>query len=507
MNKKSNFDEKNSRQGQSEFDKIISEIIHESVVLIGHGFCELFRLLRQSPIFTLSALAALYYACSRIIFNNMHLVAIHNLAPEFLTMPRLGKWFGNISPQTLELSLFGIALTPILMALGFNFRLMREKHQRLFTAIGLKNGEGHTPVLVYKRKIDAFKEEYVFDSKYIGKSEFESKKERLEGAFEKPLGSIEYGKTQKFIKLIFNSDKLPTRVTLSELFLIKDLGEGEFIVGKSSAGIVTETISDLPHMLVAGATGGGKSVFFKQTLACLLKTTPMLQLYIIDLKRGLEAVDFKAAPSVVIVKNLQDAAALLSKLVKKMEGRFDYLEKSGKKEINPTKDKMERIVVAIDECSVLLAKRDRSDPEIDSAVQARFYVESIAKLGRAAAINLILATQKIEKDTIPTAVQENINGRMVFKANTQHGSLAPLGSTDALHLPDIPGRGIWKSGNMQETIQAPLISEKEVREIAADVAAQFKNGTRAFHEQMINPEKVFGSKTEKSIGKVLESME
>ncbi|WP_207748713.1 hypothetical protein, partial [Clostridioides difficile] len=67
--------------------------------------------------------------------------------------------------------------------------------------------------------------------------------------------------------------------------------------------------------------------------------------------------------------------------------------------------------------------------------EARFLTEHIAKLSRAAAIHLILATQKVTKETVDTRIQENVSGRMCFKLNTTEGSVRMLGHGKAADLP------------------------------------------------------------------------
>lgn len=117
---------------------------------------------------------------------------------------------------------------------------------------------------------------------------------------------------------------------------------------------------------------------------------------------------------------------------------------------------------AVDEAGELYAEKSKFDDDFDQAMEAQKITNAIAKLGRAAAIHLILATQKVQKETISTAIQENISARMCFKMNTLHGSLQVLGSKDALELPSIPGRGIWQHGTEQFTVQVPFAGEKDI---------------------------------------------
>ena len=96
---------------------------------------------------------------------------------------------------------------------------------------------------------------------------------------------------------------------------------------------------------------------------------------------------------------------------------------------------------------------------------------------------MILATQKLDRQVIPTSVSENISGRMAFRANSLQGSLIVLGSKDACDLPDIPGRGIWNFGTKKVIVQAPFIDEKTIKARCLGVKEKYEKGKK----KMFNP--------------------
>ena len=118
--------------------------------------------------------------------------------------------------------------------------------------------------------------------------------------------------------------------------------------------------------------------------------------------------------------------------------------------------------MAVDEASLLYGKVARIDSQFENVREARKLTNDIAKRGRAAAISLILATQKITKETIDTSIQENITGRMCFRMNTFQGSMVILGNKRAMEISDIPGRGIWQCGSEQVDVQAPLLKKRDI---------------------------------------------
>jgi len=291
------------------------------------------------------------------------------------------------------------------------------------------------------------------------------------------IESIEYGTSPKIVKITTNSKKLSTFLSFDDASKRLSLKQNEFILGDTKEGFKKINFISLPHLLIAGTTGGGKSVFFKQTLTGLLSSTNHLQMYLIDLKGGLEFSDFKNFSNVKIVKNIDEAASLLQKIDNEMMKRFDLLESKNKKEIDPERDKNDRIIVAVDEASVLYANKDKYSEDYESSIAARNFTDRIAKLGRAAGIHLILATQKVSKETVNTSIQENISARMCFRMNTLQGSLALLGDKSAMELPAISGRGIWSHGSDSFEVQVPFIDDhiinKKAKQLKEDY--QFKD--------------------------------
>ena len=143
--------------------------------------------------------------------------------------------------------------------------------------------------------------------------------------------------------------------------------------------------------------------------------------------------------------------------------------------------------------------RGHYDSDKNNALEARKLADSIAKLSRAAAIHLLLATQKLENQVIPTSVTENISGRMVFRVNSFQGSNQVIGSKDAMTLPEIPGRGIWSFGTKQLTIQAPYIDEEFIKEKCTEIERDFKDGRRKCFNPLIREREKMEEENKKSI--------
>jgi len=251
------------------------------------------------------------------------------------------------------------------------------------------------------------------------------------------------------------------------------------MVGESLGGFIVADLLDVHHMIVAGSTGGGKSFFFKQALVGLAESSKHIQFYLIDLKRGVEVKLFGKLDNTRIAKEAHEAIAILTAVVAEMESRFKYLEENGLTEIVPERDKKDRVIVGIDEASVLFTIEKSSRSTRATAESARDLTDRIAKLGRAAAIHLILATQKVVKETIDTRVQTNINARMVFRVNTLASSMTVLGSKLAADLPEIKGRGVWSVGSKDIIVQVPRLTQEEVEERIDNLAGKFNGESKS----------------------------
>ncbi|MBY0315900.1 MAG: hypothetical protein K2Q26_10295 [Bdellovibrionales bacterium] len=332
-------------------------------------------------------------------------------------------------------------------------------------------------------------------------AKFQEKKGALESSFNSIVQDIRISHTSRQVYEIFISDKeLPNLVRFDEHsdHLTRPY---TFLVGQTMDKFIVADLCEIHHMLIAGATGGGKSVFFKQCLIGLLRSSEHLQLYLIDLKRGVDVKPFEVLDNVEIAKDEISALSVLQVVVQEMEKRFLFLEEKGFTEINPERDKLDRIVVAIDEASVLFTVEKSSKATKAIAQSARELTDKIAKLGRAAGIHVILATQKVVKETIDTRVQTNINAKMCFRVNTLASSMTVLGNKKAADLPDVKGRGIWSVGSNDLVLQVPRLNNEELIEEISALTAKFNGEKTPLNQVMLKPSSQLKGKNKKLVEK------
>ncbi len=282
----------------------------------------------------------------------------------------------------------------------------------------------------------------------------------------------------------------PTTVYIKEImdaFINKDKDNKLLIaLGKDIKGeIKTYAINKAPHMLVAGATGSGKSVCINCILASILMRTKPdeVKLILVDPKK-VELSMYNGVPHLLcpVVTDPKKAAAALQKVVAEMEHRYDVFEENKVKNIDTYNQKIEEenkkckeedkkpkmpfYVVIVDELADLMMVASK---EVEDAIMR------ITQMARAAGIHLIIATQRPSTDVITGVIKANIPTRIAFAVSSgidsrtildMQGAEKLLGRGDMLFLP--------QGDNSPTRIQGAWISEPEITRIVDFVCEQQK---------------------------------
>ena len=369
----------------------------------------------------------------------------------------------------LSLPLMGALAVITLFACGFTPFRRHVIFQKAIERAGLKTATGEKPRVKAIVPIGAHRLKVIVETCGVGINKFQAQKDSLTAGFRQKVEDIAHGKDMGKVEIVLCERDLPNMVSFPELYShIKE--PYSFIVGQSINGIVTQKIQSLPHLLISGATGGGKSVFFRSTMLSLLKSSPHIQLYLLDMKRGVEVKEFAALPNVRTAADETEATNILEALVAEMHRRYEILENSGHKSIDPVRDKLDLLVVGIDEAAALFGK--------SANTTARKCMGELARLARAAGIHLIPSTQKPVKEAISTEILDNLAGRMTFRMISTAASNVAMGGNYAQKLPAIKGRAVWCNGSERRQVQAPYVDD-ELIEAELDVISQeFADGVR-----------------------------
>jgi S-DNA-T family DNA segregation ATPase FtsK/SpoIIIE len=249
---------------------------------------------------------------------------------------------------------------------------------------------------------------------------------------------------------------------------------------------VTTDLTRMPHLLVAGATGTGKSVFLNALLCSLFfKATPdEVKLLLIDPKL-LEFSVYEGSPHLIseVVTNPRRAAAALMGVVSKMEERYRLMAERGvrniaqynravakdaakgvKGEDGAVAEPLPYIVVVIDELADLM---------IVSARDVEESLTRLAQMARAAGIHLVLATQRPSVDVLTGIIKANFPSRISFQVSSRIDSRTILDSTGADRLLGLGDMLFLPPGTSKlERIHGPYVSEKEVQRVATFLREQ-----------------------------------
>ncbi len=247
-------------------------------------------------------------------------------------------------------------------------------------------------------------------------------------------------------------------------------------VGKDIVGnpFVTD-LKKLPHLLIAGTTGSGKSVGINAMLVSLLyKNSPDdLKLLMIDPKM-LEFSIYNDIPHLLtpVITQAKQAIIALANMVVEMEKRYKLMSKTKTKNIENYNEKAKKegydpfpyIVVIIDELADLM---------MTSGKDVEFYIARLAQMARASGIHLIVATQRPSVDVVTGLIKANLPSRISFKVGQKIDSKVIL---DSMGAESLLGRGDMlftppgTSGLIR--LHAPFISEKEIETIVEFLKVQ-----------------------------------
>ncbi len=246
-----------------------------------------------------------------------------------------------------------------------------------------------------------------------------------------------------------------------------------FALGKDIFGApVVADLARMPHLLVAGATGAGKSVGLNSMIVSLLyKASPdEVKLLMIDPKL-LELSAYEGIPHLLapVVTNPKEAAEMLRRMVFEMERRYRLLAECGVRNIESfnsavSKDqKLPYIVVFIDELADLM---------FASASQVEDSIARLAQMARASGIHLVLATQRPSVDVITGVIKANFPARIAFQVTSKIDSRTIL---DAQGAEQLIGRGdmlLMMPGVKTLRVHGAFLSEAEVRGVVEFAGAQ-----------------------------------
>lgn len=251
----------------------------------------------------------------------------------------------------------------------------------------------------------------------------------------------------------------------------------EVPIGKNHQGILYHNFEHYPHLLNGGVTRFGKTVFMKEVMNTLILNNPEhVEVYVLDLKAGLEFYKYKAFPQVKEVAcDVYESADLLYKITEELKAKELMFREKGYTNVIDSPIK-KRTFIFVDEGAEL-------SPNIVKTKEAKKYAEfcqgalsEIARIGGGLGYRLIYATQYPTKEAVPMQVKMNIVARLSFICASQVASRVLLDDVGAEDLPSIPGRAIYLV-EKKRVVQVPYIDDKMMLEMMEGRLNEVVNST------------------------------
>jgi len=257
-------------------------------------------------------------------------------------------------------------------------------------------------------------------------------------------------------------------VYLSEILSSNDFTKKDIrlpiALGKNISGIpIVGDLASMPHLLIAGTTGSGKSVCINTIILSLLyRHAPDKCKFILIDPKMLELSTYEGIPHLLcpVITEAKKAASVLGWVVKEMENRYKLMTKEGVRNIDGYNAKhalsMPYIVVVVDEMSDLMLVAGK---EIEN------YIQKLSQMARAAGIHIIMATQRPSVDVITGTIKANFPTRISFQVTSKIDSRTILGEQGAEQLLGKGDMLYMSSANRIVRIHAPFVSDNEIEKV------------------------------------------
>lgn len=303
----------------------------------------------------------------------------------------------------------------ILLMIGTPLRA-RRIHKSL-TEAGFTDKAGECPVLLSYRKESngVFLDFY---SKNISLADYEKHKEKIEAALNIKIISFSRGKDMQhvIVKAALSARDKAKKLPWRDCYMSKK--DFEIVLGESDFGTESIDLSGTPHILIGGGSGSGKSKLLKLILIEAIKKGA--KVFLADFKGG---IDYPKVwhERCELITGQEEFDEQLSSIVSIMDERKQLLLETGTANISEynaaTGEALPRIIVACDEVAEVLDKTGLGKEEKELVGKVESKLSTIARMGRAFGVHLVLATQRPDADILKGQIKNNIGFRICGRAD------------------------------------------------------------------------------------------
>lgn len=361
----------------------------------------------------------------KMIITLVYIVLLVILAIAFINnKPEYNSIFYKIDMLADKINSIVIIIFLIFTFLLYLYFTGKPRHAKQmsdnFKRAGLVNHTGEAPLLLSRTNSSENERLYIYEFHMLGIpfSLWQDSIEELESALNLKIDRFEEGKNSRTVLMyaVNGNYKLPDRINWNDKFL--DKKSFKLVFGESLTNRITVDFAKIPHILIGGSTGSGKSVLLKLLLMQCVKRGA--EVYIADFKGG---VDFPPVwhDKCEIITEPDELTEILETIVSELKQRKILLKESGSPNIDEynkiTAKKLNRIILACDEIAEVLDKTGLSKEDKVVVQKTENLLSVIARQGRAFGIHLILATQRPDANILSGQIKNNIDYRVCGRAD------------------------------------------------------------------------------------------
>jgi len=355
---------------------------------------------------------------------------------------------------------------------------LRRDLDETFQKVGLKNNLNHSPRFIFDKPLDGAVRKLRVSRAGLPLSEFNKHKEGINADLGFYIDEIRENREHQTVDIIYSTKEMHK---VCKLYDYRSIPKSQFIVGITRSREVSANINAVPHFLIAGQTGGGKSTFLRHFITTLYLNDDSARFTIIDLKGSVESQLFENLRRIDVPQNMGEAIHYLEGISATLDYRLKLLKANQCKDIHdyfkldetrrtgvPTEDSrvkpgLFRHIVIVDEVAeMFLAGTLGGASDIQ---KAKRILSRVARQGRSIGVHLVLATQRPDSRVLDPQIKANLPGVLCFQMVNDASSILVLGNGRATDLPPIPGRAIWKTGMEMLEVQTPYLDAEETENL------------------------------------------
>ena len=360
------------------------------------------------------------------------------------------------------LIIFALGTAALLYALGHVSPAW--KMYRDFLRVGFTNAAGEAPLLIGKIKEKNYQTLYYY-SKGLTDMDWHKHIEALQSALNMSIAEVRPGRDHRtvIVRAVAANTNLGTLIPWTDNYVNYE-DEADYVLGRSLVGDVHINIDKQPMLLIGGSTGSGKTML---SIVLLIQALVRgARVYVFDAK-GLDYFEL-AARDAEIYTQYEMFLTRLQDVVSSIHGRIEAFREKGAHDYNSyikmTHDELcRRRFVLIDECAEVLDPTGRSKEEKEVIAKITACLNTIARMGRAVGVHLIISTQRPDANAVPGSIKSNLDVRICGKADaTLSTIILGDGRADELIPKYSQGRFVMADGAQDIVFQGFFLGEADV---------------------------------------------